>query len=108
MDDDRTISVGRRIALRNGAVLAGTATLVPMLATAPKARAATSYGSVSKATAHYVANTTSGHQCEDCKFYISAAVNTKPGHCRVVAGSIEPHGSCNLWTALPPGTPDNS
>lgn len=105
MNDDTT-TIGRRIALRRGAVLAGAA-LVPVLAAATEARATTSYGSVAQATVHYVAQTTNKHSCEDCKFYIPAAVTTQPGHCHVVAGSIRPQGWCMLWTPLPPGTPDN-
>lgn len=103
--NDKATPIGRRIALRNGAVAA--ATLVPVLATGTKARAATSQSLVSQASVHYVARATNGHECEDCKFYIPAAVRTEPHRCRVVAGVIQPHGSCDLWTPFPAGTPDN-
>lgn len=106
VNDDATTKIGRRIALQKGAMLAGAA-LVPALAVATKAKAATSYGSVPQATVDYVAQTPNKHQCEDCKFYIPAAMTTTAGHCHVVAGSIEPHGWCKLWTPLPAGTPDN-
>lgn len=102
--NDKATAIGRRIALRNGAVAA--ATLVPVLATATRSRAATSHSLLSQASVHYVARATNGHECEDCKFYIPA-VRTGPHRCRVVAGMIEPHGSCDLWTPLPAGTPDN-
>lgn len=106
MNDDTTTAIGRRAAFRRGAALAGVA-MVPVLAASTEARAATSYGSASQASVHYVAHTTTKHQCEDCKFFIAAASGSQPGHCKVVAGSIQPHGSCMLWSALPPGTPDN-
>jgi hypothetical protein len=106
VNDDATTKIGRRIALQKGAMLAGAA-LVPALAATTKAKAATSYGAVPQATVGYVTRTTNKHQCEDCKFYIAAAVNTAPGRCQVVTGSIEPHGWCKLWSPMPAGTPDN-
>jgi High potential iron-sulfur protein len=106
VNDDATTNIGRRGALRKGAMLAG-ASFVPLLARAIEAKAAAAYGSVPQASVNYVAQTANGHQCEDCKFFIAAALKTAPGHCTVVAGSIARHGSCKLWTALPKGTPDN-
>ncbi len=87
-------------------MLAGTAP-GPALATASEADATTTYGSVPKASVSYVPRTANTQQCEDCKFFIAASLKTAPGHCPVVAGSIERHGWCKLWSALPNGTPDN-
>jgi hypothetical protein len=47
---------------------------------------------VTKATVQYQESPKAGHECSGCSNFIA------PGSCKVVSGSISPHGWCSIWT----------
>jgi len=55
-------------------------------------RVAAAQPKVAKATVQYQDTPKAGHQCSGCSNFVA------PGSCKVVAGTISPHGWCSIWT----------
>lgn len=83
----------RRTLLIRAAALTG----LPLLAAAGGARAA---GTLPQATAHYRDKPGSnGQTCDACTYFIPRPGHAAaPGECKLVAGSISPHGWCQLFS----------
>ncbi|MDE2516611.1 MAG: high-potential iron-sulfur protein [Rhodospirillales bacterium] len=56
-------------------------------------------GTMAKNSVQYQDTPKDSHQCDGCALYIAGASATAPGQCRAVAGPIDPHGWCMLWSA---------
>ncbi len=118
-EDDK---ISRRIWLKTAA-LAAVSVAAPALAGVPTRAAGAA--KVSKATVHYRPQPDNGRMCMMCQYFIPAAgessrngmgmmgnmtmggmMNGKQsgmmaaGTCRLVAGSINPMGYCDLYTPL--------
>lgn len=78
----------RREILRKTPV--GLAVTMAILSAAPGA--AFSQQKVTKATVQYEGSPKGGHQCASCSNFVS------PASCKVVSGTISPHGWCSIWT----------
>jgi hypothetical protein len=56
-------------------------------------RPAGAQAQVDKATVQYQEKPNKdGHQCSGCSNFVA------PGSCKVVKGTISPHGWCSIWT----------
>jgi hypothetical protein len=82
----------RRTILIRAAALTG----LPLLAAAGGAQAA---GTLPQATAKYQTKPGPNNQtCDACAYYVpKAGKPAAPGECKLVAGSIEPKGWCQLY-----------
>ena len=49
------------------------------------------------------ANWQAGKDCDDCIQFVPGPTSEAAGSCKVVAGSISPHGYCLAFTPKPPG-----
>jgi hypothetical protein len=68
----------------------GLAVGVAMLSLTP--RAALGQQKVAKAMVQYQDSPKGGHQCSTCSNFVS------PASCKVVRGTVSPHGWCSIWT----------
>ena len=50
---------------------------------------------VPKETVKYQESPKEGHECSGCSNFMA------PGSCKVVDGTISPHGWCSIWTPKP-------
>jgi hypothetical protein len=66
------------------------AVTMALLSAAP--REAFGQQKVTKATVQYQESPKGGHQCSTCSNFEA------PASCKVVAGTISPHGWCSIWT----------
>jgi len=82
-----TNGYSRRDVLRR--VTAGLA-LTAVAVTLP--REAHAQSKVAKAMVQYQDAPNKGHQCSGCSNFVA------PGSCKVVSGTISPHGWCSIWT----------
>ena len=57
------------------------------------------YGQTPKTALRYQDLPKDGHDCATCFQFIPGAAADADGHCKVVAGSISPHGWCIIWAA---------
>jgi hypothetical protein len=71
---------------------APTCLALALLATATALRGAHAQQKVSKQMVQYQASPKGGHQCSGCSNFLA------PSSCKVVAGTISPHGWCSIWT----------
>jgi hypothetical protein len=62
---------------------------VASLTRPPQARA---QQKVTKATVQYRDSPKAGHECSGCSNFVG------PNACKVVSGTISPHGWCSIWT----------
>ena len=94
MDRRSTPGLSRRQALRRTAALGLGATVV-WLAAKPAAAQA----KLAKDAVKYVdKGDVPGKDCDDCMHYIAPAKAGGPASCRLVEGSISPHGHCVAFT----------
>ena len=93
-------TMGRRSAITAAAVLAGGAAAQGLeMVLARPARAAVAYGQTPKSAVGYRDSPDGSRECGNCMHFIPGPAVTANGHCAVVAGSISPHGWCQVWTA---------
>ena len=85
---------GRRAFMRSAGLLGG-GVLIPLLA---KAAGATK---LSKADVQYRDRSRDGKDCDDCVQFVPGPTPQAAGSCKVVAGSINPHGYCLAFTPKP-------
>ncbi len=57
------------------------------------------YGQTPKNVVRYQEVPKDGHDCLTCSQFIPGAAAGASGHCKVVAGDIDPRGWCMIWTA---------
>ena len=77
------------------AVLLGSGVLMPFLT---KAAAA---AKLSKDDVQYRDRPRDGKDCDDCIQFVPGPTPKAAGSCKVVAGSINPHGYCLAFTPKP-------
>lgn len=61
-----------------------------MVSAAP--RTALGQQKATKAMVQYQESPKAGHQCSSCSNFVS------PSSCKVVSGTVSPHGWCAIWT----------
>lgn len=94
MDDFHHKKLTRRSVLKGAAFLATAVVAVPILATRP----AQAGSKVSKTAMQYRDHPNAGHECSTCIQFIPGKSATANGTCKVVAGSISPHGWCVAYS----------
>jgi len=91
--EDQRMHLTRRCALRSAALGLGAAILWPA-ATPAHAQA-----KLAKDAVKYVdQGNVPGKDCDDCLQYIAPAKPGQPASCRIVDGTISPHGHCIAFT----------
>jgi hypothetical protein len=94
MEQRSSRGLTRRHALRRTAALGLGATVV-WLTTTPAAAQA----KLAKAAVKYVdKGDVPGKDCDDCMHYLAPASSGGPATCRLVEGTISPHGHCIAFT----------
>jgi secreted PhoX family phosphatase len=94
MKDPMNRKMSRRSLLKGAASLAGVAVAAPLVLTSIDANAA---AKVSKAAMQYRDKPNGSKQCSTCLQFIPGKSASANGTCKVVAGSISPHGYCLAW-----------
>lgn len=84
----------RRTLIKGVALLAGAA-IVPLLGKADKAFSA---AKLSQTAVKYQDEPKAGKDCDDCIQFIPGKPPAAKGTCKVVEGSISPHGYCIAFT----------
>ncbi len=92
MTDSFNKKVSRRSLLKGAAMLAGVAA-VPGLVISKQALAA----KAPKSAMQYRDHPNGAKECSTCMQFIPGKTPTASGTCKVVAGSISPHGYCIAW-----------
>ncbi len=92
MSDGFNKKVSRRSVLNGAAMLAGAAA-VPGLMASKQALA----GKAPKAAMQYRDHPNGNKECSICMQFIPGKNPKANGTCKVVAGSISPHGYCIAW-----------
>lgn len=69
-----------------------TGVALALLAAALDSRAAEAQQKVAKSMVQYQDSPKGGHQCSGCSNFMA------PSSCKVVEGTISPHGWCSIWT----------
>lgn len=86
--------ISRRKMILQSTKVIGAFALIPLTAYSPRVIA----GPMSKASLHYQENPMDGKMCADCSAYTSKASllasDSDIGMCKIVAGSVNPHGWC--------------
>lgn len=95
MKDPMNRKVSRRSLLKGAASLAGIAVAAPLALTSTSAEAGSK---VSKAAMQYRDKPNGTKECSTCMQFIPGKTPSGHGTCKVVAGSISPHGYCIAWT----------
>lgn len=54
---------------------------------------------MTKVSAHYQVNMPGKPDCDDCKHYIAPKSGKAAASCKLIAGTINPHGWCDMFTA---------
>jgi len=67
---------------------------LPLAAAAIAGVTAPAEAKTSPAAVNYVAKSTNGKYCKNCRFYLASKSAGKPGSCSLVSGPIEPKGYC--------------
>ena len=87
------ISLGRRNALKKGAI---AVVAIPLAMIGRSALA----GKAAKSDFHYMDHPNEGKHCAGCAAFLPSAKGPDaPGECRIVAGPIDPNGWCMAFTA---------
>ncbi|MDA8109242.1 MAG: high-potential iron-sulfur protein [Betaproteobacteria bacterium] len=92
MADNERKQLSRRAVLKGAALIAGLAPLVQV-------RSAAAAGTVPKAAMKYQDHPNGKQDCSNCVQFIPGKTPAAMGECKVVAGSISPHGWCVAYTA---------
>lgn len=56
-------------------------------------------GKASQASMHYQTSPNNGMQCSGCNFFMPGQDASSDGTCKVVDGTISPHGYCMAYAA---------
>jgi hypothetical protein len=90
-------AAARRGAIKTITWFAGTAALGSLL---PRS-AARAQAKAAKSAVQYQDMPKDGKDCDDCIQFIPGATEAAPGTCKIVEGSISPHGHCLAFTPKP-------
>jgi High potential iron-sulfur protein len=77
----------------------GVVILLPSLAALTFASAAAGSSKASQASMQYRTSPNGNLQCSGCSFFVPAADPSANGSCKIVDGSISPHGYCIAYSA---------
>ena len=95
MDRNRANTISRRAALRRTTALGAGAAIFWLALPAARAQA----GKLAKDAVKYVdKGDVPGKDCDDCLQYIAPATAKAAPTCRIVDGTISPHGHCIAFT----------
>ncbi|HQU15404.1 MAG: hypothetical protein B7Z66_07595 [Chromatiales bacterium 21-64-14] len=94
MDDFHRKKLTRRSLLKSAAFLASAVVAAPLLTTRP----AEAGDKVPKSAMQYRNHPNAGHECSTCIQFIPGKSAAANGTCKVVAGSISPHGWCVAYS----------
>jgi hypothetical protein len=72
----------------------GSALALPALAALPATKALADGSKTSQASMHYQTSPNGSMQCSGCAFFIPGADAKSDGSCKIVDGTISPHGYC--------------
>ncbi len=100
MESNRANGLSRRDALRHTAACGLGATIVWLASATARAQA----GKLAKDAVKYVdQGDVPGKDCDDCVQFVAPAMPNGPATCRIVEGTISPHGHCVAFTPRPRG-----
>lgn len=77
----------------------GGVVVLPALAGLLAAPARADGSKASQESMHYQSSPKDGMQCSGCNFFIAGKDAASDGTCKVVEGSISPHGYCMAYNA---------
>lgn len=77
----------------------GSAIVLPALARLLTSAAVADASKASQASMHYQTSPKGDAQCSKCQFFIPGQDAQSNGTCRIVDGSISPHGYCMAFAA---------
>lgn len=77
----------------------GTVVVLPAFARLLTSSAVADASKASQASMHYQASPNGDSQCSKCQFFIAGQDAQSDGTCRIVDGSISPHGYCMAFSA---------
>ena len=98
MDRTQADGMSRRGALRRTAALGMGAAIAWAVESPARAQAT----KLAKDAVKYVDKSDApGRDCDDCMHYIAPASAREPATCRLVDGTISPHGHCIAFTPRP-------
>lgn len=92
MNDRHNHHFSRRAVLKSAALLAAA------VATASGAAETLAQGKASKASMQYRDSPNGKQECSNCLQFIPGKTPQAEGSCKVVAGTISPHGWCIAYT----------
>ncbi len=94
-------SLSRRAFLGGVVVLPALAAILSRQARADgsKASQASMHYQTSQASMHYQTSPNDGMQCSGCNFFIPGQDASSDGSCKIVDGTISPHGYCIAYAA---------
>ena len=73
--------------------------VLPALAGALSAEAGAQGSKASQSSMHYQTSPNNGMQCAGCNFFIPGDDASSDGTCKIVDGTISPHGYCMAYAA---------
>jgi hypothetical protein len=88
---DSASGMTRRSFVANAVVLPALAGLLLSETTSAQAKG-------SQAQFKYQTTPKNGQQCSHCTFFIPGSSSTANGTCKIVAGTISPHGWCTAYS----------
>ncbi|MGB8909610.1 MAG: hypothetical protein WCC84_12775 [Candidatus Cybelea sp.] len=77
----------------------GSALVLPALASLLTTEATADSQKASQASMHYQSSPNGSMQCSGCNFFIPGSDANSDGTCKIVDGSISPHGYCMAFNA---------
>jgi anaerobic selenocysteine-containing dehydrogenase len=95
MEHDSSHDQSRRRFLKNMAIATGAAALPGM---ALKEAFGASTTKTPKSDVQYKNTPRNGQMCAQCMYFLPAKSRNGKGHCKLVQGTISPHGWCILYT----------
>ena|SRR5258706_8393835 len=96
---EKTIELNlRRMLLKRTAMFVAGIAALPLVETIRSARAAEK---LQKAAVKYQDKPKDSKDCDDCMHFVAGATPKAMGTCKVVEGTISPHGYCAAFTPKP-------
>jgi hypothetical protein len=92
----QSLGMSRRTFVKSAALVAGGAVLV-----GTNIRPAAAQQKLAQAAVKYQNTPNGSMECSNCMQFIPGKTADATGSCKVVEGSINPHGYCIAWVAKP-------